>query len=109
MVRRLNFLRRAGWYGVISQTQFGACLSNERWIKTQFYKAYRSQNINDSWIQKIKQDFVVFKSQGYKMLITSEFKITSGLKNEKVTIYLRLVGLVFIFYWCYFKFPNVYL
>jgi predicted Zn-dependent protease len=28
------------------------------------YKAYRSQNINDSlsWIQKIKQDFVVLKS-----------------------------------------------
>jgi hypothetical protein len=49
------------------------------------------------WIQKIKQDFAVFKSQGYKMMILSEFKITSELKNEKVTIYLRLVGLVFIF------------
>jgi hypothetical protein len=30
------------------------------------YKAYRSQNINDSlsWIQKIKQDFAVFKKSG---------------------------------------------
>jgi hypothetical protein len=39
------------------------------------YKAYRSQNINDSlsWIQKIKQDFAVFKSQGFKMMILSEF------------------------------------
>jgi hypothetical protein len=44
------------------------------------------------------------------MMILSEFKITSELKKMKKSNYLfafSRFGLYF--YWCNFKFPNVYL
>jgi hypothetical protein len=49
-----------------------------------------------SWIQKIKQDFAVLKVRDSKWWFWASFKITSELKRWK-NIYLRLVGLVFIF------------
>jgi hypothetical protein len=64
-----------------------------------------------AWVDsKDKTRFCSFKSQGLKWWFWASFKITSELKKMKKSNYLfafSRFGLYF--YWCYFKFPNVYL
>jgi hypothetical protein len=43
------------------------------------------------------------------MMIWASFKITSELKKRKSNYLFAFSRFGLYFYWCYFKFPNVYL